>query len=110
MYNQIQDAEVFAGRIVNVDYHDDRQFVPLQAADLLAWQVRRAFCETREPRRKHFDNCRGCTWEPATYVVTRKDLEEGLVLMEERAKAYAAALGVPLCTIQPWKKKTQKKI
>jgi hypothetical protein len=41
----------------NIHFRDDKDFPPLQAADLLAWQVRRAFCYPREENR-HFDECR----------------------------------------------------
>ena len=109
LYNQIQDAPVFAGRIVNVDYFDDKQFVPLQAADLLAWQVRRAFCVPQEPRRAHFDKARACAWQPYHYILSRKDLEMALDLMEQRARVYAASLGIPVDVLQGHLFKRKKK-
>jgi hypothetical protein len=41
----------------NIHFRDDKDFPPLQAADLLAWQVRRAFCYPSEGGR-HFYECR----------------------------------------------------
>jgi hypothetical protein len=41
-------------RFVNAVRRDEKSFLPLQAADLLAWQIRR-FCEpNNEPVRKRF--------------------------------------------------------
>ena len=38
MVPDLMPLQSFKGGIVNVSYRDDRQFLPLQAADLLAWQ------------------------------------------------------------------------
>lgn len=46
-------GEVFG----NVHYRDDKNVLPLQAADLLAWQVRRRVC-TNEPGRAHLEMAR----------------------------------------------------
>jgi len=42
----------------NIHYENDEDFPGLQAADLLAWQIRRAFSVTGEPRRRHYDEAR----------------------------------------------------
>jgi len=105
LYNQILGAPVLAGRIVNVDYEDDKQFLPLQAADLLAWQVRRAFSFPQEKRRAHYDRANSCAWPPYSYILSRQDLQQGVDLMEQRARDYAQSLGVPLSAVQPWKNK-----
>jgi hypothetical protein len=105
LYGQMMDMNYFAGRIVNVHYEDDKEFLPLQAADLLAWQVRRAFCFPNEPRRGHFDSARACVQPHYAYIMSRKKLEQLHEAMEKRARAYAESLGVPLESVQPWKKK-----
>jgi len=75
----------FSG-LVNVMYRDDKIFLPLQAADLLAWQIRRAFSCSKEPRRKAFDNARLCPVNPPhTHVLTRGQLDEVLVGMRNEA-------------------------
>ena len=59
----------------NVSYCDDKQFPPLQAADLLAWQIRRAFCVPTESRRRHFDDALlSHKTAPHTHILTRDQL------------------------------------
>jgi hypothetical protein len=41
-----------------VQYRNGVEFPLIQAADLLAWQVRRFLCATGEPRRKHYSDLR----------------------------------------------------
>lgn len=38
-----------SGKVVNVSYRNDKDFPPLQAADLLAWQIRRFFALRTNP-------------------------------------------------------------
>ncbi len=102
-YGQMQGMGRFAGRIVNVLYRDEKKSLPLQAADLLAWQVRRAFCVPGEPRRAHFDSARNCVQHHYGYVICRKDLEDIMQAMEGEARRYAASLGYPLELLAPWK-------
>jgi hypothetical protein len=47
MVPSLMPLRSFHNGIVNVSYRDDRHFLPLQAADLLAWQIRRRF--SRDP-------------------------------------------------------------
>ena len=84
----------FKGGIVNVLYRDDKESLPLQAADLLAWQIRRAFSITTEPRRKHFDAARLCPpMEPHTFVFTREKLIDVIGELKERVAEFCAATG-----------------
>ena len=64
-YGQIRDTGGFDGRIANVLFRDEEQFLPLQAADLLAWQTRRFLSVTNEPRRPHFDGSARESEKPA---------------------------------------------
>lgn len=105
LYGQMKEMPYFTGRIANVLYRDDKQFTPLQAADLLAWQTRRAFCVSHEPSRKHFDSARACIRPHVPHIMTRDDLEKWVEALEERARQYASDLGVSLETVQPWKRK-----
>jgi Protein of unknown function (DUF3800) len=56
-YDQLKTIPKFAGQIGNIDYRDDKEFPPLQAADLAAWHARRYWCGAQEsqPEREHFE-------------------------------------------------------
>ena len=69
----------------NVAYRDDKEFLPLQAADLLAWQVRRLFCSS-EPRRPHLTGARKAKWKVFTHIVTKDLLIEMMAAIRKRAK------------------------
>jgi hypothetical protein len=84
----------FKGGIVSVAYRDDKTSLPLQAADLLAWQIRRAFSITDEPRREHFDAARLCPLkEPHTFVFTRSMLTGMIGDLKERVAQHCALTG-----------------
>jgi hypothetical protein len=86
----------FTGGIAKVHYQSEKLFLPLQAADLLAWQTRRAFCVTTEPRRRHFDMARNSLDQPPIdSVLTRADLVDLMESAGERAKALTESLGIP---------------
>jgi Protein of unknown function (DUF3800) len=55
MLPAIRPLQSMYGSLVNVSYQDEKEFLPLQAADLVAWQIRRFF-SVKEPRRKQFDS------------------------------------------------------
>jgi hypothetical protein len=48
------------GKFVNAVRRDEKQFLPLQAADLLAWQKRRFLQHDGGLPRKHFYMARDC--------------------------------------------------
>lgn len=53
-YDQsLKGLDVFRDRLGSVDFRDDKVFMPLQAADLAAWQRRRRIC-VNEPERSHY--------------------------------------------------------
>ena len=86
----------YADRVVNVWFRDDKDFLALQAADLLAWQVRRAFCVPTEPRRRHFDNAKNCPREkPFDVELDRKDVQNTADVIEAGLRKHAEALGIP---------------
>src|ERR1022692_2803718 len=87
LYYQMIEQSRFAGRIVNVLYRDEKEFLPLQAADLLAWQVRRAYCVTDETRRRHFDAALHCVDKSFMYTITKENLKEYLVNMVARVRS-----------------------
>jgi hypothetical protein len=60
MLPPIRRMDTLDGRFVNAVRRDDKQFLPLQAADLLAWQTRRFNEPNDEPIRKHFIAARDC--------------------------------------------------
>lgn len=47
-FTDLADTMKYKGRVVGLHFEDDRKFLPLQAADLLAWQVRRKICFSAE--------------------------------------------------------------
>lgn len=92
LYDQLNRLPQFAGRIIDVSFQSDKECLPLQAADLLAWQVRRFFCVPDEPRRAHFEGARDCPKQDSfSAILSRNDLKELLVPMEKNARDYAAA-------------------
>lgn len=81
------------GSLANVSRKNDKEFKPLQAADLLAWQIRRFFC-VDERRRRHFDAARNAPPEPYhEFVITRKTTREMITGIQEQAARVAASLG-----------------
>src|ERR1019366_7653927 len=61
--------------VANVIRRDDEKVLPLQAADLLAWQIRRFLCGNNELRRPHFDAAQNCPPEtPHTFIMDRQKL------------------------------------
>jgi hypothetical protein len=115
---QLLNLPQFAGRTVDILFRDEKLFLPLQAADLLAWQVRRAFSVPEEPRRAHYGKAINCPREPLfPKVLTRADLRKLLAVMEADACKEAAALGIPVEVLQkylfkrkrPRRKQSEKK-
>ena len=96
--------QLFGNRVVDVHYEDEKLFLPLQAADLLAWQLRRRFSMTDEPKRPHFENALLCPPEkPFEYLLTRKHLEEMGEFMDQNAKVQWALMGQQESQ-RPWKR------
>ena len=104
LYNQFVDLDKFAGRILNIHYEDDKVFLPLQAADLLAWQIRRRHCVTSEQKRAHFERALYRLPEkPYEFILTRDKLTESGISMDEEARKNWAAMGLPE-DVRPWKR------
>ena len=104
LYGYMQCMEQFAGRIINVSYRDEKRFLPLQAADLLAWQVRRFFCRPNEPRRLHFDRATTCSQPSYSYVMGKTDLKDVATALEQGVKNMAASLGIPVELVKTWER------
>jgi hypothetical protein len=84
----------YYGLLVNVVHRDEKDFLPLQAADLLAWQTRRFFSVAGEPRRKHFDAARlAPPAEPHSFVITRDSVRWIISEIQKGAAEFAASLG-----------------
>ncbi len=65
----------FSQRLAFVGFGDDESTIPLQAADLLAWQVRHALCNPDKPS-PHHDRCLQAPQLPAFgQFLTNDDLE-----------------------------------
>ncbi len=56
-YEQLKAHPLYqqADYIGNIDYRDDKDFLPLQAADLIAWQDRRRLCAVAEGTRVEYE-------------------------------------------------------
>ncbi len=81
------------GSIVNVVHRNEKQCLPLQAADLLAWQVRRFF-SVNQPRRRHFDLAMNCVPEqPHSFIVDRAKVRQIMVDINDSAARLAPSLG-----------------
>jgi hypothetical protein len=84
----------YYGSLVNMIYGDEKKVLPLQAADLLAWQTRRAFSVPSEPRRRHFDAARNSPpEEPHEFIMTRSMVKSMIQEIRERAANLAPSLG-----------------
>lgn len=110
LYGQLQGLPQYAGRMVSVLFRDEKVFLPLQAADLLAWQVRRAFSVLKEPRRVHYDKAINCPRERLFPVaLDRSELRHLLAAMEANALKQAVALGIPANVLKKYLFKRKKK-
>jgi hypothetical protein len=73
----VSGMQSFHGCVANIMRRDDEKFLPLQAADLLAWQIRRFLCMTNEPRRAHYDAAMNFPPErPHSFIMDRKMVQE----------------------------------
>jgi hypothetical protein len=59
-----------------VAYRTDKDFLPLQAADLIAWQMRRFRCTPEEPLRDELRRLHSGRLQPFTAILRGKDLEK----------------------------------
>ncbi len=85
----------------NVAYRDDKLFLPLQAADLLAWQVRRLFC-SNEPRRQHLTDARKTKWEHFSHIVGKEELTKMKAALAKRQKIMTEQFGLDE-DVRKWK-------
>lgn len=102
----LYDREVipeFVGRIANIHYEDEKIFLPLQAADLLAWQIRRRFSTSESPRPQFDRAIESPPERPFSYTLTRSQLEHLGELMDLNAKEKWAKLGLSE-DMRPWKR------
>jgi hypothetical protein len=103
LYGQVCGLPQFAGMVEDIHYKDEKLFWPLQAADLLAWQVRRRF-SVEEPERPQYEMALNCPLDtPFVHTITRESLEELGEAMDENAKALWASMGYPE-SMRKWKR------
>jgi hypothetical protein len=94
----------------NIHFRNDQDFPPLQAADLLAWQARRAFCYPAEEVR-HFYECRkGGGREHFPWTISRELLWSWRTKFEDFCASLLSGVadgaGVELIgDIRPWRAK-----
>lgn len=75
------------GRVANIAYRDEKEFLPLQAADLLAWQTRRFFC-ANEPERPQFHQALMAERRYHEHIISKPSLQEYLAEMQKNEQAY----------------------
>lgn len=103
LYDQCVTLPQFGARVDNIHYENEKEFVPLQAADLLAWQIRRRFSVDGDIR-PQFEAALNAPPEPAfEHIVTREDLEEYGELMDRNAMENWSAMGLPEAK-RPWRR------
>lgn|GEM_PF-2700315 len=95
LYDQCIDLPELAGRIHNIHYEDEKLFLPLQAADLLAWQIRRRFSIEGENRPQFEMALNAPKEKPFEHVIARDDLEMYGMAMDLDAKSRWAEMGCP---------------
>jgi hypothetical protein len=79
-------------KLVNIARQDEKRCIPLQAADLLAWQIRR-FLSSEEPRRRHFEACQDLQKPLHTFILDRPKIINIMRDMNESAARIAPSLG-----------------
>jgi hypothetical protein len=104
LYDRVKDIDSLTGRIINIHYQSEKDFLPLQAADLLAWQVRRRLCVPNERPRAHYERALyRLPQNPLENVLTREDLERYSRIMDDDARRRWAETGLPEA-MRPWKR------
>lgn len=97
---RVQPLDMMHGSLANVTFQDEKEFLPLQAADLVAWQIRRFF-SSDEPRRRHFDTARTSLPEkPETFIFDRSRVRGMVEDMRETALRLVAIGEYP--SVRPW--------
>ena len=71
----------------------DKVILPLQAADLIAWQIRRFKCFREEPLRDALKRLHTCRRPPFRHTLGKKDLEMAVRVTLENLTNLAALLG-----------------
>ncbi len=103
LYGQVSDLPQFGNRVIDIHYEDEKEFLPLQAADLLAWQIRRRFSVEESPR-PQFESALNCPPQPPfPHTITREELESMGEAMEVTAKREWAQMGYRE-GMRPWKR------
>lgn len=106
LYDQVSSISQFSGRITNVHYEDEKIFLPLQAADLLAWQIRRRYCAEEENRPQFEMALNAPPQLPYSAIVTRDDLKRYGETMDNTARTTWALQGLPE-NMRPWRRPCQ---
>ena len=92
----------------NIHFRDDKDLPPLQAADLLAWQVRRAFCYPKEDGRRYYECRKGGGRPHSAFTISPEQLWSWRNKFEEFCASVlsgvAESCGVKLIgDVRPWK-------
>jgi hypothetical protein len=103
LYGQAADLPQFRHRVAKISYEDEKQFLPLQSADLLAWQIRRRFSVEEQPR-PQFERAINCPpGPPFSHTITRAELEKMGRDMDDQKMIEWALMGQPE-HLRPWKR------
>jgi hypothetical protein len=66
-----------------VGYRSDKDTLPLQAADLIAWQIRRFLCTSGEPRRDELRRLHSGRVPPFRSILREKDLQKLVTAVQD---------------------------
>jgi hypothetical protein len=83
IYERVRDLPG-CGYLGNIDHRDDKDFVPLQSADLFAWQSRRFWSTPKEPKRDHFEAARSTRFPAKEILLKKADLQQIVDLWAKR--------------------------
>jgi hypothetical protein len=85
LYGDFQRLPMFRDHVGNIDFRDDKQFLPLQAADLVSWQARRHWCHTKEPSRPHFITAKTLQRPPIRARLKKQHIRMFMDILDGRA-------------------------
>jgi uncharacterized protein DUF3800 len=80
MYEQSKHLLGFGKKVENIDYGDDKVCLPLQAADLIAWQTRRFLCAEEGVRKELKELHQNGLWK--RIILRNRNLEQILSAIE----------------------------
>jgi Protein of unknown function (DUF3800) len=85
-YESLRNLEPYHRLLGRVDFENDKEFVPLQAADLAAWQRRRKLCVSSEGTRPEYNRLNHRMDRFKHHIVSRSDLQATVDVILKRVR------------------------